>query len=467
MRALTARDRTALRRLSRREGRISLSVIESGQGRQVGSGSTLVESVTLVGPHGPLGQVVARVPLTLALLTDIAHETGVTLAPWRDGRVIGGPLAGLSAVRVFARGSDIRVGGRTYRVRGLPWQGPLGVLALDERSASAGAAARRRQELTFVAGAVTVACLALLALFVGLGRRRGRPRERSSLILVGEAFAAAHDEQALLPVILDTTVSATGARGGVLVRNGEVVARRGSTRRASSAVSFELGDVSGQSQLVLYPPRGGFSPDDRELARSLVAQGRIALENARQSTIVREQAVTDDLTALPNRRRFREELRRELAKASRSSEQLALVLFDIDDFKRINDRCGHAAGDSALRSVAQVIRDRLRGSDAAARLGGEEFGLLLASTDEVGAISLAQSLRLAISSEVAVEGVAWPVTASFGVAIHERGEVESEFMRRADDALYRAKEAGKNRVVVASTGDSGPPGALQESEIQP
>ena len=315
----------------------------------------------------------ARLPLTSALFADIARETGVALVPLRAGRVVGGPFARLKAADALARSSEVRFGGQTYRVRGLPWQGTLGVLALDKRRASAGAAARRRQELTFVAGAVTVVLLALLALFVGLGRRRRRPPERSSLVLVGEAFAAAHDEQALLPVILDTTVSATGARGGSLVWNGEVVARRGSTRRASSAVAFELDDASGQSQLVLYPPRGGFSPADWELARSLVAQGRIALENARQSTIVRQQAVTDDLTALPNRRRFREELRRELARTTRSSAKLALVLFDIDDFKRINDRCGHAAGDAALRSVAQVIRDRLRGSDAAARLGGEEF----------------------------------------------------------------------------------------------
>ncbi len=461
--ALVAHDRGALRRLARRDGRILLSVVEPGQGPQTGSGSSLVRRVTLVGAHGRIGQVVARLPLTSALFADIARETGVALAPLRAGRVVGGPFAGLKAADALARSSEVRVGGQTYRVRGLPWQGTLGVLALDKRRASAGAAARRRQELTFVAGAVTVVLLALLALFVGLGRRRRRPPERSSLVLVGEAFAAAHDEQALLPVILDTTVSATGARGGSLVWNGEVVARRGSTRRASSAVAFELDDASGQSQLVLYPPRGGFSPADWELARSLVAQGRIALENARQSTIVRQQAVTDDLTALPNRRRFREELRRELARTTRSSAKLALVLFDIDDFKRINDRCGHAAGDAALRSVAQVIRDRLRGSDAAARLGGEEFGLLLPATDGAGAVSLAESVRLAISSEVTVDGVTWPITASFGVAVHERGQVESEFMRRADEALYRAKEAGKDRVVVAAPADPELPGVSQES----
>ncbi len=378
----------------------------------------------------------------------------------RAGYVVGGPFAGLEAGGTLGRSADIRFGGQTYRARGLASQGLLGVLALDRRNTAAGAAARRRQELTFIAGAATVIVLALLALFAG--RQRTRPRERRSLVLVGEAFAAAHDERALLPVILDTSVSATGARGGVLVWNGEEVARRGSSRRASRAVVFDLDDVPGDSRLVLFPPRGGFGPDDWEAARSLVAQGRIALEKARHHSIVQQQAVTDDLTALPNRRQFLEELRGELAKAKRSSVELALVLFDIDDFKRINDRCGHAAGDAALRSLAQVISDRLRGSDAAARLGGEEFALLLPATAEAGAVSLAESLRLAISNEVGVAGVTWPITASFGVAVHSRGEVESEFLRRADDALYRAKAAGKNRVVIAES--AGPAAGSVEQE---
>jgi diguanylate cyclase (GGDEF)-like protein len=462
--ALVAHDRKALQRLARHEGRISLSVVEPGQVGQKGSPQSLVRRVTLVGPRGQLGQVVARVPLTSALLADIARGTGVTLAPLRAGYVVGGPFAGLKAVTAIGRSSDIRFGGQTYRARGLVSQGPLGVLALDRRNASADAAARKRQELTFVAGTVTVILLALLALFVGLGRQRARPRERRSLVLVGEAFAAAHDERALLPVILDTSVSATGARGGLLVWNGEEVARRGSVRRPSNAVVFALDDVPGNSRLVLFPPRGGFGPDDWEAARSLVAQGRIALEKARHHTIVQQQAVTDDLTALPNRRRFLEELRRELTRAERSSVKLALVLFDIDDFKRINDRCGHAAGDAALRSLAQVISDRLRGSDAAARLGGEEFAVLLPATEEAGAVSLAESLRLAISNEVGVAGVTWPITASFGVAVLSPGEVESEFMRRADEALYRAKAAGKNRVVVGEMASPTSASAVQEPE---
>jgi diguanylate cyclase (GGDEF)-like protein len=463
--ALVAHDQKALQRLARRDGRISLSVVEPGQVGQKGSPQSLVRRVKLVGPRGQIGQVVARVRLTSALLADIARGTGVTLVPLRAGYVVGGPFAGLKTVGTLGRSTEIRFRGQTYRARSLASQGPLGVLALDRGNATAGAAARRRQELTFIAGTVTVILLAVLAVFVGLGRqRRARPRERRSLVLVGEAFAAAHDERALLPVILDTSVSATGARGGLLVWNGEEVARRGSIRRPSHAVVFALDDVPGNSRLVLFPPRGGFGPDDWEAARSLVAQGRIALERARHHTIVQQQAVTDDLTALPNRRRFLEELRAELAQATGSSVKLALVLFDIDDFKRINDRCGHAAGDAVLRSLAQVVSDRLRVSDAAARLGGEEFALLLPATEEAGAVALAESLRLAISGEVGVTGVTWPITASFGVAVHRPGEAESEFMRRADEALYRAKAAGKNRVVAAETASPSPASAVPEPE---
>src|SRR5207237_2583695 len=146
----------------------------------------------------------------------------------------------------------------------------------------------------------------------------------------------------------------------------------------------------------------GSTAAERELARSLAGHGRIALDNARLHGVVRRQAVTDDLTDLSNRRRFMEALRQEVARSARLDTPLALVLFDLDHFKQINDRCGHQAGDDVLRSAADAIRARVRETDLAARIGGEEFALILPGTDRQGAVSLAEHLRRAVSRTVGV-----------------------------------------------------------------
>ena len=122
---------------------------------------------------------------------------------------------------------------------------------------------------------------------------------------------------------------------------------------------------------------GGLSPDATALAEWLASQAAIALENARLHHVVRRQALTDALTGLVNRRRFIEALDAEITRASRLGATLSVLLADLDDFKRINDRFGHAAGDEALRTFADLLRGQLRGIDTAARLGGEEFAVLL------------------------------------------------------------------------------------------
>ena len=145
--------------------------------------------------------------------------------------------------------------------------------------------------------------------------------------------------------------------------------------------------------------------------------------HARLHSVVRRQAVTDELTDLANRRRFMEVLQQEVARATRFGSALALALCDLDNFKQINDRCGHQAGDDVLRATANVIRERVRETDLPARIGGEEFAVILSGTDIRGAYALAEQLRHDLSARVRVPLADWAVTASFGIAMLHAGRI--------------------------------------------
>jgi diguanylate cyclase (GGDEF)-like protein len=161
-----------------------------------------------------------------------------------------------------------------------------------------------------------------------------------------------------------------------------------------------------------------------------------------------DDANTDPLTGLDNRRALHEQFKRELARAARSRRPLALIVCDLDLFKRFNDAHGHLVGDDALRRVARVLDEITRQAETAARIGGEEFAVLAPDTDEPGAVALAERLRIAIDREFADERP--PLTISCGIAIHHPGRrAASDLFDAADQALYTAKEAGRNRVEVA------------------
>ncbi len=160
-------------------------------------------------------------------------------------------------------------------------------------------------------------------------------------------------------------------------------------------------------------------------------------------------ATTDSLTQTFNRRRFLELAALEIYRVGRYGGELSLITFDLDDFKLINDLYGHLAGDAVLVHVAQTCRSVTRQSDVVARLGGEEFAILLPQTSLEAAICSAEKIRLTLEqSPVQYEGEQISVTASFGVSSLKQLEVASftELLRRADRALYQAKRSGKNRV---------------------
>ena len=173
-----------------------------------------------------------------------------------------------------------------------------------------------------------------------------------------------------------------------------------------------------------------------------------AIENARSFREARQLADLDALTGLHNRRYFHETLAREVARAHRYSRNLALIVFDLDDFKGINDRIGHLAGDSVLAEAAERIRDVVRSADIACRVGGDEFAVILPESKLRDADQLYSRLRTALSSRPV--GQAGPLTMSAGMAELQADDDAIAFFQRADNALYGAKEAGKGQVVAAS-----------------
>jgi diguanylate cyclase (GGDEF)-like protein len=158
-------------------------------------------------------------------------------------------------------------------------------------------------------------------------------------------------------------------------------------------------------------------------------------------------AIVDGLTGLPNRRRFDEELAAEITRARRYSRPLSLLLLDVDLFKKVNDQYGHPTGDLVLGHLGSLLRARVRSGDLAARVGGEEFGVLLHETQLSGALVLAEELRKSVEATPIDHEVPIRVTVSIGCAELSPSDASAaELFARCDDKLYRAKTSGRNRV---------------------
>ncbi|MDG5748532.1 diguanylate cyclase [Qipengyuania sp. XHP0207] len=179
--------------------------------------------------------------------------------------------------------------------------------------------------------------------------------------------------------------------------------------------------------------------------RALDAEAEIRRELLRS-------AATDPMTGLPNRRSFMEALARSLARADADpSRDLCIAIFDIDHFKRINDRFGHPAGDAVICEVGARAHDALRKRDLVARIGGEEFAIILPKANLDGALAVCERLRMTIDGQPVRHGDAIiPFTISIGVAEFQRGDDMDHIMARADGALYEAKTGGRNQVRIAA-----------------
>lgn len=159
------------------------------------------------------------------------------------------------------------------------------------------------------------------------------------------------------------------------------------------------------------------------------------------------RAVTDSLTGIYNRMKTDQVLKQEIQRVRRHPAPLAVILLDIDHFKRVNDTLGHGIGDSVLAGVADLLQTRVRETDTVGRWGGEEFLIVCPMTDAYEATTLAESLRERIAGHSF--GVDYSITASFGVASYVQGDELETIVRFADLAMYEAKNAGRNRVTVA------------------
>jgi diguanylate cyclase (GGDEF)-like protein len=191
---------------------------------------------------------------------------------------------------------------------------------------------------------------------------------------------------------------------------------------------------------------------DRQRVREMVSQAAPVLANLRNLAIAELRAATDALTGLPNQRAVQDTLKRMVAQSARTISPLAALLVDLDHFKRINDVHGHDRGDEVLAAVGIALGNVLRDSDFAGRYGGEEFLLLLPSTDRQGALHVAEAVRSTIAA-ISIPGIDAHITASVGVAVvpDDAGDSVTLF-RAADRALYAAKNNGRNRIEVASGG---------------
>lgn len=316
-----------------------------------------------------------------------------------------------------------------------------------------------------------------------------RERLRRALHRLGEAFASGLDRRRLLELALTAMCEAVAADAGrAWARTGpggrlEVVLGSGDVEAAEQALAgvearaFEAGSsargVVARRSVIALPLRaasgelvgfisiarrgGAFTDSERELLDWLGKQAAQSIENVDLHEVVERQAVEDGLTRLANRRRFEERLADEIERARRFPDQsFALVMLDIDDFKAVNDRLGHIAGDEVLRAVAATMREDRRETDLAARYGGEELALILPGADPAGAARAAERIRHAVERlELPLkgeDGESLRVTVSGGVAVFGHGaEDRTQLVAAADEALYEAKRAGKNRVVCAHT----------------
>ncbi|MEK7765858.1 MAG: sensor domain-containing diguanylate cyclase, partial [bacterium] len=194
-----------------------------------------------------------------------------------------------------------------------------------------------------------------------------------------------------------------------------------------------------------------FSMEDWRLLSLLGDLAGVAIQNALLYRRTQEEAILDGLTEVYVHRYFRERLEEEVRRSGEVGAPLTLLMADIDLFKLMNDTFGHLAGDAVLRRVARCLRDGVRGTDMVARYGGEEFAVLLVETALDAGTLVAERLRSSVAaSSVRDLPNARPVTVSIGVAAFpQHATDERTLIARADEALYAAKRAGRNRVIVA------------------
>jgi len=206
------------------------------------------------------------------------------------------------------------------------------------------------------------------------------------------------------------------------------------------------GQLMGAMELYLNAWRE-LTEDQADLLNGVASQAAIAIRHAQLFQAQEENALTDELTKLPNRRALAQRFLQEMQRARRHHKAIAFMMIDLDHFKQVNDTYGHLNGDAVLAELASILEHGARESDVCARYGGEEFGLILHETTEAGARTLAERIRVKVAAATFPGGL--KLTVSIGVAATDEPALFTTLMERADQALYAAKQGGRNQVRVA------------------
>jgi len=214
------------------------------------------------------------------------------------------------------------------------------------------------------------------------------------------------------------------------------------------------GEVLGHLQLSGMPSDSGTYATVRSLVQTLANQTALGLSNLRLRESLRQQSIRDPLTGLFNRRYLDETFERDLRRTIRQGQALAVLMLDVDHFKRFNDTYGHEAGDLVLTSLGRLLREQFRVEDIVCRYGGEEFVVVMPGADLISALARAEGLRLAAAAlSVTYTGQSLDaITLSIGVSAYPvHADEPGQLLALADQALYRAKQLGRNRVMTAQS----------------